>query len=138
MVTDGGSGGAGHGDSAGELAAQVPGCAAHEVDLQSRATSLGLPQVRRLLADAGSAATCTLQGRTALLVTYANRQQESTAATVADRMTAYFASGPGWLALPVDLSEPVGQQSVVQDVALALHGMIQVGAKAPRVSKTGG
>lgn len=52
--------------------------------------------------------------------------------------TAYFAAGAGWLAVPIDRSEPVGQQSIVQDVALALHGHVGIGAKAPRVSPAGG
>jgi hypothetical protein len=116
----------------------VPGCTAHDVNLQADATDLGLPYGRRLMRHALSGATCTLQGRAALLLSYASRQDEAEAAATAYGITAYFAAGAGWLALPLDLSEPVGQQSVVQDVALALDGTIGVGARAPRGSGTGG
>jgi hypothetical protein len=97
---------------------------------------LGLPRARQLLADAGSAATCTLQGRIAVLVSYPSRPAESAAASAARAITAYFAGGPGWLAVPVDRSEPVGEQSVVQGVALALGGQIRFGT-GPRASASG-
>lgn len=136
-LVPGGTGGAGYGVPATRLAAEVPGCTGREMNVHGDA-GLGLPYARRLMTHALFGATCTLQGRSTALPSYASRQDEAEAAAVAYEITAYFAAGPGWLAVPLDLSEPVGQQSVVQDVALALHGTVQVGAHAPRASATGG
>lgn len=115
----------------------MPGCAPHAVTVQSAATELRLPPGPPFT-RARSAAACTLQGRTALLLSYPDEHAESAAAAFAYPNTAYFAAGAGWLAVPIDRSEPVGQQSIVQDVALALHGHVGIGAKAPRVSPAGG
>ena len=137
MARGGDTAHAGYGATAQRLAARVPGCAERDVDVPTAGTDLGLPHGQRLITRASSAATCTLQGRTALLLSYSSRHDEAAAAAAAHEMTAYFASGPGWLAVPLDLSEPIGQQSVVQDIALALAGSIRIGAKAPRVPGTG-
>lgn len=73
-----------------------------------------------------------------MLVSYPSGQAESAAISAAYPIIAYYAAGPGWLAFPIDLSEPVGQQSIVQDVALGLGDRILVGAKAPRASTSAG
>ncbi len=129
-VAASGGGGAGYGIPAGQLAARVPGCGRHPVTAR-QAARLGFPRSDRLYPPSASGAECRLQGRSALLVSYAGDRAESAAASVAYRGAAYFAVGPGWLAVPLDLSEPVGQQSVVQDVALALNGRVLRGAHAP-------
>lgn len=120
-----------YGMSAQRLAARIPGCA-HPVNAKTAIDAL--PRADGLLHGAESAAACTLQGRTAAVITYPTRQAESTAAAAAYADTAYFGAGPGWLAIPTDLSEPVGQQSVVQDLALALNGQILPGVNVPRAS----
>lgn len=126
-----------YGAPAQQLAARVPGCVPHAVSVRTGAIELRLPRARRLFAHARSAATCTLQGRTALLLSYPNVHSEAVAAGASYAITAYFAAGRGWLAVPVDLSEPVGQQSVVQDIALALGGQIRIGATVPRATAPG-
>jgi hypothetical protein len=123
----------GYGADAAALADRIPGCDPRPADLDG-ASRLGLPNMPRLFAHVLSAVTCALQGRTALLLTFRNAHDESVAAAPAYAMTAYYAAGPGWLAVPADLSEPVGQQSIVQDVALALGGQIMLGRHAPRAS----
>lgn len=120
-----------------QLARRVPDCAPHRVDAAT-VTRLGFPRAGRLLDPAMSAAACTLKGRTAVLVSYPTRRAESAAASAAYATTACFASGPGWLAVPVDLRDPVGQLSVIQGLALDLGGRIVFGAKEPRASASGG
>ena len=113
----------GYHTTAAALARQITGC--HPVPLTPRtaAQRLHLPAAR----DLGSAASCTLRGRTALVLTFTSRtSQAAVEAELRDRV-AYYATGPGWSAAPTDTSERVGQQSVVQDVALALGGLVETG-----------
>ena len=114
-----------YGRQAASLAAAVPGCAAHPVSVSEPIR--GLP-VRTLFRLADSAATCSLRGRSAELLTFAGPTAQAATEARLRRDVAYYARGTGWVAVPVDLSEPVGQQSVVQDFALALSGQIVIGA----------
>jgi hypothetical protein len=77
--------------------------------------------------DLYSAASCTLRGRTALILTFNRRAEQAAVAPQLRDRVAYYATGPGWVAAPTDTSERVGQQSVVQDVALALGGLVETG-----------
>jgi hypothetical protein len=105
------------------LARQVTGCDPHPLSRHSAAQRLRLPDAR----DVASAVACTLRGRTALILTFTGRaEQGAVEGQLRDRV-AYYATGPGWSAAPSDTSERVGQQSVVQDVALALGGLVETG-----------
>lgn len=118
---------AGTGTAARALAARIPGCTP-QPRTATAAARLGLPDTARLFTGARDAVSCTLRGRGVVLLTYRSPAAQSAAAAVARASSAYYATGAGWLALPIDRSEPVGQQSVVQDVALALNGQILPGA----------
>lgn len=113
----------GYHTTAAALARQITGCQPHTLTPPAAAQRLHLPAAR----DLGSAASCTLRGRTALVLTFTSRtSQAAVEAELRDRV-AYYATGPGWSAAPTDTSERVGQQSVVQDVALALGGLVETG-----------
>lgn len=102
------------------LAARVPGCTPQPLSVPAAANRLGLTRPTQ----ASAAAACTLRGLTAIILSFATAaDQAATDRQLATRVT-YYTTGTGWSAAPTDTSEPVGQQSVVQDIALALHGTI--------------
>jgi hypothetical protein len=84
-----------------------------------------------VLTLAASAATCTLRGRTAVILTFTTAADQRRANAELARVDAYYAvgttSGDRWSAAPEQVTAPSGEQSIVQDVALALRGLIQRG-----------
>ena len=116
---------AAYGRSAASLAASVPGCSARPIAVASAVDDL---PVRTLVQHVRSAAVCSLRGRAAELLTFPGPAAQAAIEAGLRGQVAYYAQGTGWLAIPVDLSEPVGQQSVVQDFALALRGKIVIDA----------
>jgi hypothetical protein len=113
----------GYHTTATALARRITSCRPQPLTPQTAAGRLRITDSH----DIASAAACTLRGRTALILTFADQPRQAAAeAELRDRV-AYYAAGPGWSAAPTDTSEPVGQQSVVQGVALALGGRIETG-----------
>lgn len=113
----------GYHTTAAALARQITGCAAGPLTPRTAAQRLHLPAAR----DLASAASCTLRGRTAIVLTFTSRAgQAAVDAELRDRV-AFYATGPGWSAAPTDTSERAGQQSVAQGVALALGGLVATG-----------
>ncbi len=113
--------------AAATLAKRVPGCTPQPVRAGD-STAPGFARVPGVFTTAASAATCTLRGRTVVIFTFADQQQQARNEADLARVDAFFAAGNGWTAAPEDISEPVGQQSVVQGVALTLHGRIEFGS----------
>lgn len=114
-------------EPAAALASQVPGCSPAPLGTAD-ASSPGLAAIPSLLRDASSAATCTLRGRTAAILTFARARDQSRAAALLRRVDAYYAGGRNWLAAPEQTAASAGEQSVVQDVALALRGTVSQGS----------
>lgn len=124
-----------YGRSARALAAAVPGCAARPIS-RAAAKGDGLVAARTVFAHARSAVSCSLQGRSAVLLTFDNPAAQAAAQDPLYPRLAFYAAGAGWVVVPLDVSEPVGEQSIVQDFALALAGHIVIGAKAPRAPRS--
>lgn len=110
-------------DTAAALARQITGCNPHVLSPHTAANRLHLPGTRAIV----STASCTLRGRTAIVLTFTSRGDQAAINTELSGRVAYYATGTGWSAAPTDTSERVGQQSVVQDVALALGGLVETG-----------
>ena len=113
------------------LAGRVPGCTPAPLS-SSDITSPGLATHPTVLTMSSAAATCTLRGRTAVILTFASLGIQRRANTTLARVDAYYATGTAggtrWSVAPEQISAVSGEQSIVQDVALALHGLIQRGA----------
>lgn len=112
----------GYHTTAAALARQITGCHPDALTPHTAGQRLHLPDARGV----ASAASCTLRGRTALVLTFTRAAQAAVEARLRDRV-AFYATGPSWSGAPTDTSERVGQQSVVQDVALALGGLVETG-----------
>lgn len=119
------------GGAALTLAGHLSGCAPAPLT-SNDITSPGLATHPSVLAVASAAATCTLRGRTAVILTFANTLDQHRANTALAGVDAYYATGTTgglpWSAAPEQIGAVSGEQSIVQDVALALHGLIQRGA----------
>jgi hypothetical protein len=113
------------------LAGHLSGCTPAPLT-SSDITSPGLATHPSVLAVASSAATCSLRGRTAVILTFADTRDRHRANTELASVDAYYATGTTggtpWSAAPEQISAVSGGQSIVQDAALALHGLIQRGA----------
>lgn len=110
------------------LAERVPGCSprtrtATGADL----ASAGLAPAAASVRQASSAATGTLRGRTAIILTFTNARAQADAVAALRRVDAFYASGRGWVAAPEQINSTSGEQSIVQDVALALHDLVDPG-----------
>jgi hypothetical protein len=111
---------------AAALASKVPGCAPRPLSAADSG-SPGLVHIPRVFTTATTSATCTLRGRKVAIFTFPNPQRQASNEADLQRVDAFYAVGNGWTAAPEEIDEPAGQQSVAQDVAIALHGRIELG-----------
>jgi hypothetical protein len=118
------------GDRALLLASKVSGCSPAPLN-STDSTAPGLATHPAALALAASAASCTLRGRTAVILAFTTASDQRRANSELARVDAYYATGTTagtrWSAAPEQIAAVSGQQSIVQDVALALRGLIETG-----------
>lgn len=78
---------------------------------------------------AASAAVCALRGHSVIILAFPGPASQATVDAQVRTHVAFYATGPGWIAVPVNTGVPVAQQSAVQDAAIALHGTIASGTR---------
>ena len=119
--------------SALSLARKVPYCTGPRAVAGAAALSLApaLAPHRAAVTAAASAATCALRGHSVVIFAFASGAAQRANQTALAAAYLFYATGSGWTACPASVPEPSAQQSAVQDVALALGGLVEQGHATP-------
>jgi hypothetical protein len=118
-----------YGTSAAALADMVPGCDS-AATLTPHAALNAAPALKLDSAGVGAASSiirCTLRGAGVLVLAFAARSAEVSAANAVYQVESYFSGGPGWIAVATSAAGQVADLSVVQGVAQALGGTLYKG-----------
>lgn len=113
-----------------QLARHVPDCPNPPL-LSSDQGVAAVPNVRThdaALLRAASASSCTLRGAGVVIFAFRSAGQLAAAVASVRTLESFSAKGDDWLALAEQDTAPAAQESVVQDVAVALGGVLVPGS----------
>lgn len=109
------------------LANRVPACSPAPLG-SSDSAAPGFAGISGVFATASSSAQCAIRGSTVVIFGFSSAPDQARNEAYLRRADAYFAAGAGWTAAPEQVGEPPVEQSLVQDVAIALGGRIHTGS----------